>query len=433
MAVRTITKSPAGIEDLTLGDSTENQTRNGTPYVVTQISGASLPFDVSPGPSIKETHDAHLVDPIDAHDASAISYDNTTSGLVAIEVQGAIDEVEGRLDTAETYLATVNDKFEYTKHITPPFDVNPNYTQRAIGTDAHIHVSLSPKGDGSIFFGDTSAIALGYPIGTRCVDMQLSASYGIAGTDSFGAGYSSYTDATSFACGVLGFNVGAGGTGSVALGYAAEAYGQGTVCANKGTVYADGSFGSGLGTIFGTLNKQVHASYASYRKNGIIARAASGVGKSVPTAYTTDVNPVILTTNGSLIPSAAGIDHDGAASTWVKGDSSNVQVIPRSGMFGVTARVIGAQYTGGGLNAVLNGEVLDVEIKATVWRGYLTTDPVTILGTPAVSVITRTSGAASWSATLVVNQTRRSVEIQVVGETSKDIRWVCNFDTVEVG
>lgn len=36
---------------------------------------------------------AHIADPTDAHDASAISYVNTTSGLDAIEVQTAIDEV----------------------------------------------------------------------------------------------------------------------------------------------------------------------------------------------------------------------------------------------------------------------------------------------------------------------------------------------------
>lgn len=46
------------------------------------------------------------------HKASAITYSTTTSGLAATTVQGAIDEVEGRLDTAETaagnLLAEVN-------------------------------------------------------------------------------------------------------------------------------------------------------------------------------------------------------------------------------------------------------------------------------------------------------------------------------------
>ena len=42
------------------------------------------------------------------NDASEISYSNTTSGLVATKVQGAIDEVEGRLDVAETKIANAN-------------------------------------------------------------------------------------------------------------------------------------------------------------------------------------------------------------------------------------------------------------------------------------------------------------------------------------
>lgn len=39
------------------------------------------------------------------NEASEITYDNTTSGLVATNVQGAIDEVEGRVDTVETGLS----------------------------------------------------------------------------------------------------------------------------------------------------------------------------------------------------------------------------------------------------------------------------------------------------------------------------------------
>lgn len=41
---------------------------------------------------------AHLADPVDAHDASAISYDNSTSGLAADEVQAALDEIDQNLD-----------------------------------------------------------------------------------------------------------------------------------------------------------------------------------------------------------------------------------------------------------------------------------------------------------------------------------------------
>lgn len=49
---------------------------------------------------------AHISDSSDAHDASAISYVNTTSGLAATEVQSAIDEIDADLDTAESTLSS---------------------------------------------------------------------------------------------------------------------------------------------------------------------------------------------------------------------------------------------------------------------------------------------------------------------------------------
>lgn len=67
------------------------------------INGATITNDVSvtSGKTIdgvdisvfKTDFDAHLVDTTDAHDASAISYDNATSGLVADDVQEALDEL----------------------------------------------------------------------------------------------------------------------------------------------------------------------------------------------------------------------------------------------------------------------------------------------------------------------------------------------------
>lgn len=56
--------------------------------------------------AVNEVHgelDSHIAQVTDAHDASAISYVNTTSGMVAVDVQGAIDEVEARVDLADTH------------------------------------------------------------------------------------------------------------------------------------------------------------------------------------------------------------------------------------------------------------------------------------------------------------------------------------------
>lgn len=53
------------------------------------------------GKLLKDTISDHILLLIDAHDATAISYDNTNSGLTATEIQSAVDEVEGRVDTIE--------------------------------------------------------------------------------------------------------------------------------------------------------------------------------------------------------------------------------------------------------------------------------------------------------------------------------------------
>jgi len=69
----------------------ENVTINGATVTnnITVASGKTIDgVDIS---VLKSDFDAHLVDTTDAHDASAISYSNATSGLAADEVQEAID------------------------------------------------------------------------------------------------------------------------------------------------------------------------------------------------------------------------------------------------------------------------------------------------------------------------------------------------------
>jgi len=53
----------------------------------------------------------HINDPTDAHDASAISYDNAASGLTATDAQAAIDEVDSDLDT---HIADLNNPHQTT-------------------------------------------------------------------------------------------------------------------------------------------------------------------------------------------------------------------------------------------------------------------------------------------------------------------------------
>lgn len=55
----------------------------------------------------------HINDEEDAHDASAISFSNTASGLTASNVQDAIDEVESRVQTLEEALTPVWERVKF--------------------------------------------------------------------------------------------------------------------------------------------------------------------------------------------------------------------------------------------------------------------------------------------------------------------------------
>lgn len=66
--------------------------------------------------------DDHIADTSDAHEASAIAYDNTTSGLTATQIQAAVDEVEGRLETSEGVATGADTKID--NHIADTSDAH---------------------------------------------------------------------------------------------------------------------------------------------------------------------------------------------------------------------------------------------------------------------------------------------------------------------
>jgi len=61
MAIRTITKLLAGIEDLLLGSGTTNQERASGTQAITHIGGATLPYDNDPAFTIKDAIGAAAV------------------------------------------------------------------------------------------------------------------------------------------------------------------------------------------------------------------------------------------------------------------------------------------------------------------------------------------------------------------------------------
>jgi hypothetical protein len=82
-----------------------------SPVIDTSVSGTAIETDLSASASSSKLVTASAVktyvdNSVASKDqASEISYSNATSGLVATNVQAAIDEVEGRLDTAQSGLS----------------------------------------------------------------------------------------------------------------------------------------------------------------------------------------------------------------------------------------------------------------------------------------------------------------------------------------
>jgi chaperonin cofactor prefoldin len=91
----------------------------------------------------------HINASVDAHDASAISFNNAASGLTAINAQDAIDEVEARVDTAESDISALEGRMD-----TAELDISnlegdlSNHLNDAIDAHDASAISLSPAING---------------------------------------------------------------------------------------------------------------------------------------------------------------------------------------------------------------------------------------------------------------------------------------------
>ena len=63
---------------------------------------------------VAQALDDHINDAADAHDASAISFNNVASGLTATQIQAAVDELSEDIDAAEVTVAALLDEFDDT-------------------------------------------------------------------------------------------------------------------------------------------------------------------------------------------------------------------------------------------------------------------------------------------------------------------------------
>jgi len=131
-----------------------------SPVINTGVSGTAIETDLAVSASSSKLASASAIKTyVDAavaskDQASEISYSNATSGLVATNVQAAIDEVEGRLDTAQSGLSG---------HITQ-------------ATDAHDASAISVVPTGNLAADDVqeALVELQTDIDTRATSSALS-------------------------------------------------------------------------------------------------------------------------------------------------------------------------------------------------------------------------------------------------------------------
>jgi len=257
-----------------------------------------------------------------------------------------------------------------------PNNVSPIHSITAKGVESNIDFTFAPKGTGAILTSTPDETAVGgNKRGNFSVDLQrvrYSASQVASGNFAF----------------IHGYNNTASGSASVAMSSDNVASGDYSIATGKGS------------NTRGCLLKRAHGSQAQFTGSGTAQFADQPL-----IGQTSDVTYTILTADGSY-PT-----------------SNNVSVLPDHHVYTVvayvTARDIGIE------------DVASWKIEGVVRRqaGAATT---TIIGVPTITILGSTAGTSGWSVDLVANPTRGSVEVQVSGEMSKTINWICRFETIEL-
>ena len=269
--------------------------------------------------------------------ASDLSYDNTTSGLSATNTQSAIDEVEGRVDRAETIITNKMDKSNPTG--TGSFSLN-----RKSGTTVGLYsfaegTSTTASGLSSHAEGmNSQATAQGsHAEGTS----QATAQFAHAEGNGVSSGEYSHAEGSSAASGDISH---AEGNGTVASGDYSHAEGNGTV-ANHKSQHTFGEYNrkdtnSSASSLRGTYveivgngtsnNDRSNARTLDWNGNEVLAGSLTSQGLTSPTlnGATIGNNPVFTDTQAnwteSNTSSPAYIQNKPSIDTTVTSGSSNL-------------------------------------------------------------------------------------------------------------
>jgi len=116
--IQTITNKTIDLDNNTLSNIETDNFKTGA--IDTDLTAVSASDDTLASAKAIKTY---VDDSVASKDeASEISYDNSTSGLAATDVQVAIDEVEGRVDTNETGIG--NNAANLTNHLSDAVDAH---------------------------------------------------------------------------------------------------------------------------------------------------------------------------------------------------------------------------------------------------------------------------------------------------------------------
>lgn len=213
--------------------------------------------------------------------------------------------------------------------------------------------------------------------------------------------------ATNTASGIRAF-IGAGETNTASGTYSAVDGGQNNTASGAHSV-VDGGY---LNTADAQYSSVHGGAYATAR--GIIGAEARGNGRFSANG---DAQRRRVTLRRSTTDATVtAVTSDAAAA-----GTTNQAILPNTSAFMFTALVV----------ARSSADSAAYQITGLITRGANAASTA-LVGTPTVTVIAESGGAAAWDAAAVADTTNGGLQIQVTGAAATSIKWVVDLETVEV-
>jgi hypothetical protein len=211
-----------------------------------------------------------------------------------------------------------------------------------------------------------------------------------------GGGFFNTGFAANTASGIASF-IGSG-VGNAASGQFASVIAGSNNTANSGRSFVTGEYGSSRSI----TGYHVFAACAGPIAN---VQGATQSGLLLLARETTDATPTVLTCNTS----AAG--------------TTNQVILPNNSAYLFKATVISA-VTGG-------GNTSGWKLEGVIKRGANAASTA-IVGTVTTTLLAQDAGASTWAVAVTADTTNGGIKVEVTGQASTTIRWVCQIRTTEM-